>query len=63
MWLEGGYNEAFGLPRNSQGTGMTEDEANAVQGAYLAGVPLLQKPFTPARLAERVRVVLDTSHA
>ena len=39
------------------------DEANAVQGAYLAGVPLLQKPFTPARLAERVRVVLDTSHA
>jgi two-component system cell cycle sensor histidine kinase/response regulator CckA len=38
------------------------DEANAVQGAFLAGVPLLQKPFTPARLAERVRVVLDTSH-
>lgn len=31
VWLEGGYNEAFGLPRNSQGTGMTEDEANAVQ--------------------------------
>jgi two-component system, cell cycle sensor histidine kinase and response regulator CckA len=38
------------------------DEANAVQGAYLAGVPLLQKPFTPARLAERVRLVLDASH-
>lgn len=31
VWLNGGYNEAFGLPRNSQGTGMTEDEANAVQ--------------------------------
>ncbi|MEX2081408.1 MAG: DinB family protein, partial [Dehalococcoidia bacterium] len=30
-WLEGGHNEFFGLPRNSQGTGMTEDEANAVQ--------------------------------
>lgn len=30
VWLEGGYHEAFGLPRNSQGTGMTEDEANAV---------------------------------
>jgi signal transduction histidine kinase len=38
------------------------DEANAVQGAYLAGVPLLQKPFTPARLAERVRLVLNASH-
>ena len=31
VWLEGGYDEYFGLPRNSQGTGMTEDEANAVQ--------------------------------
>jgi hypothetical protein len=31
VWLEGGYNETFGLPRNSQGTGMTEAEANAVQ--------------------------------
>ena len=30
-WLEGGYDELFGLPRNSQGTGMTEAEANAVQ--------------------------------
>lgn len=30
-WLEGGYNDYFGLPRNSQGTGMTEAEANAVQ--------------------------------
>lgn len=33
VWLEGGYNEAFGLPRTSQGTGMTEDEAHAVQVA------------------------------
>ncbi len=31
VWLEGNYNETFELPRNSQGTGMTEDEANAVQ--------------------------------
>lgn len=31
VWLNGEYNEAFGLPRTSQGTGMTEDEANAVQ--------------------------------
>jgi len=31
VWLEGGYNEKFGLHRTSQGTGMTEDEANAVQ--------------------------------
>ena len=31
VWLNGGYNEKFGLPRNSQGTGMTEAEANAVQ--------------------------------
>ena len=31
VWLEGGYNDIFELPRNSQGTGMTEEEANAVQ--------------------------------
>ena len=31
VWLTGGYNETFQLPRNSQGTGMTEAEANAVQ--------------------------------
>lgn len=31
MWLEGKYNEVFSLSRNSQGTGMTEAEANAVQ--------------------------------
>jgi len=30
VWLEGGYDALFGLPRTSQGTGMTEDEANAV---------------------------------
>jgi hypothetical protein len=30
VWLEGGYEEKLGLPRNSQGTGMTEEEANAV---------------------------------
>ena len=31
MWLNGAYNDHFSLPRNAQGTGMTEDEANAVQ--------------------------------
>jgi len=31
VWLEGGYNEYFGLPKNAQGTGMTEEEANAVR--------------------------------
>lgn len=31
VWLDGGYNDIFGLPRNNQGTGMTADEANAVQ--------------------------------
>ncbi len=31
VWLEGGYDQAFGLPRTSQGTGMTVEEANAVQ--------------------------------
>jgi hypothetical protein len=31
VWLDGGYNEVFGLPANSQGTGMTADEANAVR--------------------------------
>lgn len=30
VWLEGGYDERFGLHRTAQGTGMTEDEANAV---------------------------------
>ena len=30
VWLNGDYDELFALPRTSQGTGMTEDEANAV---------------------------------
>ena len=34
-------------------------EAASVHGNYWAGVPLLQKPFTPAALAERVRLALD----
>jgi hypothetical protein len=36
VWLDGGYHEAFGLPRNSQGTGMTTAEANAVRIADVA---------------------------
>jgi signal transduction histidine kinase len=35
------------------------DDAGAVHGNFWAGVPLLQKPFTPAVLAERVRLALD----
>jgi len=37
VWLEGGYDQKFGLPRTSQGTGMTEEEANAIQ---IQDVPL-----------------------
>ncbi|MBI4263211.1 MAG: response regulator [Acidobacteria bacterium] len=36
------------------------DDATAVHGSFWGGVPLLPKPFTPARLAERVRLALDT---
>jgi signal transduction histidine kinase len=39
-------------------SGFTDDAA-AVHGDFWAGVPLLQKPFTPAALAERVRLALD----
>src|SRR5688500_15777606 len=35
------------------------DDAGAVHGNFWAGVPLLQKPFTPAALAEQVRGALD----
>jgi CheY-like chemotaxis protein len=35
------------------------DDAMAVHGNFWGGVPLLQKPFTPAQLAERVRLALD----
>ena len=37
------------------------DDATSVHGAFWGGVPLLQKPFTPAKLAERVRLALDAS--
>ncbi|GAB4320489.1 MAG: hypothetical protein Kow0010_00300 [Dehalococcoidia bacterium] len=30
VWLEGGYDQRFGLHRTAQGTGMTAEEANAV---------------------------------
>lgn len=36
VWLEGGYDETFGLHRTSQGTLMTEEEANAVTIGDLA---------------------------
>jgi two-component system, cell cycle sensor histidine kinase and response regulator CckA len=35
------------------------DDASAVHGAFWGGIPLVQKPFTPAQLAERVRMALD----
>jgi signal transduction histidine kinase len=35
------------------------DDATAVHGSFWGGVPLLQKPFTPGQLAERVRMTLD----
>jgi signal transduction histidine kinase len=35
------------------------DDATEVHGTFWGGVPLLQKPFTPAQLAERVRMALD----
>jgi two-component system, cell cycle sensor histidine kinase and response regulator CckA len=35
------------------------DDAKAVHGHFWGGVPLLEKPFTPAQLAERVRATLD----
>jgi signal transduction histidine kinase len=41
-------------------SGYTED-ATAVHGAFWGGIPLLQKPFTPAQLAERVRMALDAT--
>jgi two-component system, cell cycle sensor histidine kinase and response regulator CckA len=37
------------------------DDATAVHGAFWGGVPLLQKPFTPSQLAERVRMALDAA--
>jgi signal transduction histidine kinase len=35
------------------------DEAASVHGGFWGGVPLLQKPFTPSKLAEMVRLALD----
>ena len=37
------------------------DDAAAVHGAFWGGIPLLQKPFTPSKLAERVRMALDAA--
>jgi signal transduction histidine kinase len=35
------------------------DDATTVHGSFWGGIPLLQKPFTPAQLADRVRASLD----
>jgi len=43
-------------------SGYTED-ATAVQGNFWGGVPLLQKPFTPTQLADRVRMALKSTPA
>jgi len=37
VWMEGGWDVRFALPRTSQGTGMTTEEANAVQTRDVAG--------------------------
>jgi two-component system cell cycle sensor histidine kinase/response regulator CckA len=37
------------------------DESSVVDGSFWGDIPLLQKPFTPAQLAERVRLALDTA--
>jgi signal transduction histidine kinase len=39
-------------------SGFTED-ATAIQGNFWGTTPLLQKPFTPAQLADRVRFALE----
>ena len=41
-------------------SGYSED-ATEVHGTFWGGVPLLQKPFTPSQLAERVRMALDAN--
>jgi CheY-like chemotaxis protein len=40
-------------------SGYAED-ASALDGAFLDRIPLLQKPFTPSKLAQRIRTILDT---
>lgn len=35
-WLEGGWNERFGLPKAAQGTGMSHEEAQALRIAPLS---------------------------
>jgi CheY-like chemotaxis protein len=43
-------------------SGYTDDaDTKAVQGASLNGTLLLQKPFTPGKLAEHVRLALDAT--
>ena len=39
------------------------DDATVVHGNFWGGVPLLQKPFTPAQLAESVRTALKSTPA
>jgi signal transduction histidine kinase len=39
------------------------DDATVVHGNFWGGVPLLQKPFTPAQLAESVRTALKSAPA
>ena len=36
-WLEGSYDERFGLPRTAQGTGMSDEEARAIRIEDVAG--------------------------
>src|SRR5262249_28681996 len=41
-------------------SGWTDDTAHMHGVSWGGGVPLLQKPFTPTQLAERVRMALDS---
>ena len=43
VWLEGGYDERFGLPRTAQGTGMSDEEALAIRIDDPAGFQQYQR--------------------
>jgi hypothetical protein len=67
VWLEGGWNERFGLPKAAQGTGMSHEEAQALriapreawleyQSAVWAATDAFLATVDDALLAERVTV-------
>ncbi len=63
VWLEGAYDTKFGLPRTSQGTGMTEEQARAITIADVPGWLEYQKQVwdaTDAFLANMSSSEFDT---